>query len=349
LVIVDAWMPGMDGFALVREIQQQPELARSTVVMLSSSDRPDHQSQGRDLGIHAYLLKPVKASELLDCIVNLLHRPESATPSGRPEPRAEETSSAVPPLSLRILLAEDNPVNQLLATRLLDKFGHKVQVANNGKEALALLEKHGFDVVLMDVQMPEMDGFETTARIRTREQATGQHLPIVALTAHAMKGDRERCLQAGMDGYVTKPIQTQELLDTLEALVRRREPPPPIVPQPKTRQAPFDRTAVLARVGGDRSLLAEVVDLFLQESSGMVDELRAALDIRESKRLMRAAHTIKGAVDIFGAQAVYDAAFQVETLAQQGKLDQARDAIAVLEKQIETLRSALAQLVTDRG
>jgi two-component system, sensor histidine kinase and response regulator len=212
LILLDAQMPEMDGFALAEAIKRNPEWRAATIMMLSSAGQRGDAKRCREIGVAAYLTKPVGQDELMKAILNAL--------SGRPKP---ETSAAVVTRhslrekrhQLRILLAEDNAVNQKLAVRLLEKRGHTVTVAGNGREALAALQAGAFDVVLMDVQMPEMDGFEATAAIRELEKASGNHLPVIAMTAHAMVGDRERCLAAGMDDYLTKPILPEELNNLL--------------------------------------------------------------------------------------------------------------------------------------
>ncbi len=214
VILLDKHMPPMDGFTLAERIHQDPELAGTSRIMLTSGDHPGDLNRCRELGIVSYLLKPVKQSELLNAILAALgirfQREESLTPVSHPRK---------PQRHLRILLAEDNPINQMLAVRLLEKQGHTVVVAGNGREALATLEQQPFDLVLMDVQMPEMDGYEATALIRAQERATGRHLPVIALTAHAMKGDLESCLQAGMDAYLSKPIQVKELYEVIEGVV----------------------------------------------------------------------------------------------------------------------------------
>jgi signal transduction histidine kinase/CheY-like chemotaxis protein len=216
VVLLDAMMPGMDGFTVAEHIKQNPRLAAVTVMMLSSAGTWGDDTRCRALGLSAYLTKPVTQSDLLDTLLKALRLSSAKEPAPAALPSSPEEGQP----RLRILLVEDNPVNQRLALRLLEKQGHHVTVTANGREALALLfgPEPGvdgpppFDLVFMDVQMPEMGGFETTALIRAREQGTDRHVPIVAMTAHAMKGDRERCLAAGMDGYVTKPIQIRELL-----------------------------------------------------------------------------------------------------------------------------------------
>lgn len=218
LILLDVMMPGMDGFEVLKRVNQMPEIARPVIMMLSSRDQPGDGERAKELGAAAYIVKPIRPSELLDAIVNALgvsfETPAKAPPAASPQ---REFVPSGP--KLRVLVAEDNPINQMLAVRLLEKAGHSVAVANNGEEALAAVARETFDLVMMDVQMPVMDGFEATARIRQQEQETGRHLPIVAMTAHAMKGDRERCLEAGMDGYVAKPVQREELFAAIAAAV----------------------------------------------------------------------------------------------------------------------------------
>ncbi len=197
-------------------IKEIPEFSGATVMMLSSSDQHNDASRCRELGIKLYLIKPVKQSELLGAILKVVGKQERGQPLS--------IASSQKPLqksikALSILLAEDNEVNQKIIVRMLANKGHKVTVAADGKEALASLDKEPFDLVLMDVQMPNMNGFEATAAIREKERLTGIHLPIVALTAHAMKGDQERCLRAGMDRYLPKPVRSNELFQTIEELI----------------------------------------------------------------------------------------------------------------------------------
>jgi signal transduction histidine kinase/DNA-binding response OmpR family regulator len=217
LVLSDLQMPMLDGFALVERIRQKPELAGATIMMLTSIGEQGDMARCRELGVKAYLTKPIRQSALRHAIMSAMssainQKAQPALITRRP------LREATP--GLRILLAEDNVVNQALAKRLLEKMGHTIVIATNGSEALAaVLEMESFDAALMDVQMPQMDGFEATQAIRETEQTSGNHLPIIALTAHAMKGDEERCLAAGMDGYISKPIRAAELLAVLERLV----------------------------------------------------------------------------------------------------------------------------------
>jgi len=214
LMVTDGHMPEMDGRALIEEVRRTPGLV-AEIVMLTSAGDPGDAAQCRALGIAAYLTKPVRQSELRETLLLALDHPR------RPAPRGSAVRHAIPEpptIARRVLIAEDNPVNQKLAVKLLEKAGYRTMVVANGREALSALEKEAFDLVLMDVQMPEMDGFEATAAIRERENGTGVHLPVVALTAHAIKGDEERCRAAGMDAYLPKPIRARQLYDLLETL-----------------------------------------------------------------------------------------------------------------------------------
>jgi signal transduction histidine kinase/DNA-binding response OmpR family regulator len=221
LILTDMHMPMMDGFSLVERIRQRPELSTATIMMLTSAGHREDAARCHELGVAAYLLKPIRQSELREAIARVLGVKEQkgAIPLVT---RCSLQDARDPHSSLRVLLVEDNAVNRLLATRLLEKRGHRVVVAENGREALDALENESYDLVFMDVQMPEMDGIEATVAIRGREKTNGKHQPIVALTAHAMKGDHERCLDAGMDGYLSKPIRPQELDEILENYVARR-------------------------------------------------------------------------------------------------------------------------------
>jgi two-component system, sensor histidine kinase and response regulator len=359
LALLDAMMPEMDGFDLAGRIKHRPELAGATIMMLSSAGEHGDAARCRELGIAVYLTKPIKQSDLLDAILTVLHRPsETREPSPKTQPALLERRHR-----LHILLTEDNAVNQKLAVRILEKRGHTVAIAGNGKEALAALDREPFDLILMDVQMPEMDGFEATRVIREREalaHPTPDHkppgslrTPIVAMTAHAMKGDRERCLEAGMDAYVSKPLQTQQLLEVIESLVPTHadaetdrpgeaqtdtpgeaEPPEPV----------FDRNAVLARVEGDRELLRELVTLFLDESPGLLSEIQQSIARRDGKALERAAHTLKGSVGNFGAKRSYDVALKLEMMGRAADFTNAQEAFAQLQEEIVGLDNALTAL-----
>jgi signal transduction histidine kinase/CheY-like chemotaxis protein len=309
LVLLDHAMPEMDGFMLAEEVARHAGLSGSTLMMLSSADRRDNIARCKDMGIKAYLTKPIRRSELQAAILSAL--------GGSPGQGIDASSGARYSIadgacSLRVLLTEDNVVNQKLAVRLLEKRGHSVVVASNGREAIETLFREPFDVVLMDVQMPEMDGFEATRRIRERERTTGGHVPIIAMTAHAMKGDRERCLEEGMDGYISKPLRPSELFESVESLVHvGRE-------ETKPAATPFDEAMALESVGGDRKLLGEIIDIFLDDCPRLTAELAAAIMRDNAAAARRAAHTLKSNLSTLGASEASCVAQQIETLAQKG-------------------------------
>lgn len=213
LMLIDANMPELDGFAVARLVKLRPEKERPATIMLTSCGHIGDVALCREAGVSAYLTKPVRHAELRAAVCRALQIFSPAAPLGLPAKRGDSHSG-----SLQILVAEDNLINQHLAVRLLEKRGHRVTVATNGQQAVDLLDQRAFDVVLMDVQMPEVDGFEATAIIRAREMLTGRHVPIIAMTANAMQGDQERCLQAGMDGYLAKPIKAGVVFSTIESV-----------------------------------------------------------------------------------------------------------------------------------
>jgi PAS domain S-box-containing protein len=219
LVLLDGHMPGMDGFEVAERIRNDPELAGTVIMMLTSNDQADHIARCAGLGIATYLVKPIGQPELLRAIARVLGASGAFPGNGAPAARRNGAAIASDGAALRVLLAEDNPVNQRLTTRLLEKAGHEVTVVGDGRQAVAALEGSAFDLVLMDVQMPEMDGFEALAELRRREAASGAHTPVAALTAYAMEEDRERCLAAGFDAYLAKPIRREELHRTIVGLV----------------------------------------------------------------------------------------------------------------------------------
>jgi CheY-like chemotaxis protein/HPt (histidine-containing phosphotransfer) domain-containing protein len=341
LVLLDGMMPEMDGFDLAGRIKEQPGLVGAALMMLSSADRKGDSARCRELGVSAYLVKPIRQSDLLDAIVTTLHA------HGHGDQRPEEGTRPKTPLAeqpLKLLLAEDNPVNQRVAVGLLQKRGHHVTVVNSGREAVEAAAKQSFDAILMDLQMPEMDGFEATAAIRGRESSSGEHIPIIAMTAHAMKGDRELCFEAGMDGYVSKPLQARLLYAAIEQ--PREDDRPEESAHFRKGEAPaeppaFDEGALLDHFGDDPELLNEVAGVFIETAPTWQSEIHAAVAAHDAVRLQRAAHTVKGAVSHFGAQHAYEAANQLEQIAKTGQLQNATAACATLERELRRLQIAL--------
>ena len=335
-MLLDFQMPDMDGFAVAAAIQNRPELSGSTIMMLSSVGQRGDAARCKELGVAAYLTKPIKQSILLDAIHAALAGPAAGDPSQQ-RPLVTRHSVLEAQRSLRVLLAEDNAVNRALVVNLLKKRGHSVVIAANGREALEAHAREQFDVILMDVQMPEVDGFEATAAIRVREAASGVRLPIIALTAHAMTGDRERCLAAGMDFYLTKPVRTGDLYETLEAAVPRSGPAP--------ARLAFDPTDTLTRLGDDRALLAQIVVLFKAESARMLTAIRDSVASGDASALARSSHAMNGSVANFGQSESLDSARALERMGREGVLTGAAERFAMLEEQVARLEGDLEAFV----
>ena len=340
LVIVDRNMPEMDGFAVVERIRRNPQFAGATIMMLSSSDKHEDILRCKELGVAAYLTKPVQQSALLDAIVTAMDGP---TPAAAPQiPIVQGTwHEGRPPL--RVLLADDNAVNQKLALRLLEKRRCIVETATSGRGVLKALEKQSFDVILMDVQMPEMDGFEATTAIREKEKSSGQHVPIIAVTAHAMKGDRERCLAVGMDGYLAKPIQAKELFAVIERAL------PDLVERPDKSEtagpeAIVDEKSLLERVDNDEQLLQELIELFRLDCSKLTKQIGDAIAAENPVAIETTAHALKGAIGTFAAKPAFDAALRLEIMGREHQISGAGRAYKLLETEIDRLQSRLAAI-----
>jgi signal transduction histidine kinase/DNA-binding response OmpR family regulator len=343
LILLDAVMPNMDGFDLARRIGEQTGTGRPTIMMLSSSGRHEDVERCRSLGIAACLTKPISSGDLLGAIRDAVdpRRQTSAAPDTLSAPANRRAAHA-----RKILLAEDNVVNQRVAVGLLNRRGHHVTVASNGREALDAVAREQFDLVLMDLQMPVMGGLEATAAIRAHEAQAGGHLWIVAMTAHVMPGDKERCLAGGMDGYLGKPIDPKALFAEVEEGLNHTGQPaaPPAVQTSapaRTVAAPvIDRHDLLQRLYGDEQLAADVVRLFVGECPTMVDAVGAALAMRDVEQVRRAAHALKGSASTASAHGVADAARALETLATEGRMEALDDAWALLSKQATLLLQA---------
>jgi len=322
LVLLDGMMPGTDGFAVAQRIRDAGAPGDNIVMMLSSDHIHDDVARCHELGFTTHLIKPITQSELLDAIVMVL----GLVPQVEEKPEQSIPAVAVGP-RLSILLAEDNLAAQLIGKKILEKTGHTVQVAGSGIEALQMLDEEEFDLVLMDVEMPHMDGLEATRAIREQEKKSGQHIPILAVTAYATREDQKQCLEAGVDGYLSKPVGPDKLVAALERFL----------PPDGERDAvpPIDLDGALEATGGDRELLREAVGLFLeQDYPRHMEELRGGLARQDARAIKRAAHGIKGAVDSFGGRAVRDVALRLETMGRMGDLSGAQRAVEELEAEM---------------
>ena len=358
LILTDCHMPKMDGFMFVEELKKFPELARSVIMMLTSSDRPGASAHCTDLGIAATLLKPLKQSELRETIVKTLglaDRHQATLTAGQ--------SASKPSIAqhLRVLMAEDNLINQRVATRFLNKLGHSVRVVDNGEKAIRALQEDEFDVVLMDIQLPVMDGFKATTAIRKQEELTGHHIPIIAMTAYAMSGDRERCLTAGMDDYVSKPINEASVAKACSLITKFNRSSVDVAVSNKIQedaeivpdQLVFDFPAALKRFEGDGEFVNEICGLILNSVPELISSLKSAVEQQDCESAGKAVHTIKGSVSNFCAEPTYHAAMRLEQICHEHQLNQLEagclDLVREVDRLMATLRNHLAKSEAESG
>jgi two-component system, sensor histidine kinase and response regulator len=337
IVLTDAAMPDVDGFRLAERIASDHKSGRPKVILLTSAGSPALRGRRAKL-FAAALAKPVKQSDLLDVIVTVFTTPPPSRRLRVKEPRRPARNVKA---GLRVLVAEDNQTNQKLVSALLDQKGHTVTVVGNGRLAVARAAHEPFDLILMDVQMPEMSGLEATAAIRKQEEGTGRHLPIVALTARAMAGDREQCLAAGMDAYVSKPVRAPELFSAIEAVVAGASSMAPAESSSETTMRSVDLSALVAGFGGRSDLVAEVIDVFLVDAPVMLTRLRNAVDAADVAELAAAAHALKSSTGLFSQGEAYERARALEMRARSGD---GSDAIAACEEIEASVSRLLAEL-----
>jgi two-component system sensor histidine kinase/response regulator len=311
VVLLDQNMPGMDGYAVAEKIRLFPKEEQPLIVILSSAPASVEPARLKELGIERSLIKPLRRAALYEAIRQDLELPALSAKIPIPSEEIGKTPG------LRLLIVEDNRVNQKLATRLLEKMGHHVTLAINGREAIELLKPHSFDLVLMDIQMPVMGGVEATQKIRHAERTSGGHIPIIAMTAHAMAGDAEKYLSVGMDGYVSKPVRAGFLRAEIDRLAR---PALGETPGPKHHEekhmpnAVIDLTELLARVENDRELMRDLLVIFKEEFPRHLQALRAAVDSLDGEKVAAEAHALKGMLSNLAASPAADAAARLEQL-----------------------------------
>jgi two-component system, sensor histidine kinase and response regulator len=342
LVVADADMPGRDGFDLARDIAGDRSLSGAKVIVLTPPDAPWRKARGLQDTIVAQVVKPVKQSELMDAILNGFasdgaRRAGRAGPSKATPRSAEKAAPGASPYGLRVLLADDNRTNQRLVELLLEKDRHEVTSVSTGREAVAKAAEQPFDLILMDVQMPGMDGFEATAAIRERERGSGAHTPIVAMTAHAMAGDREKCLAAGMDQYLSKPIRPDDLAATIATLIPAGRIPPPSAPVPPTTQVAEGE--LLADFAQNRKVLADVIRVFLVDAPQYLDVIRRASRAGDAAAMAAAVHALKGSVGLF-SKGVYGLVRTLEQAVKGG-------GTAAAQAHLETVESAVTKLCAE--
>jgi two-component system, sensor histidine kinase and response regulator len=337
MVLTDMYMPKRDGMDLIEWMRNQPEFAGVNVMILSSGPTAEHRLRAEELNVNAYLTKPVRQSSLLDAIASSMGQAETFV--------APETEDQKPTVdSLRILLAEDNAVNQLTATTMLEKLGHSVEVANNGREAVDRLAVTEFDLVFMDVQMPELDGLSATKEIREGEASTGRHIPIVAMTAHAMAGDQERCLEAGMDAYTSKPIRRKAIEAVILEIVER------FLSSPQTEEATeveevLDTESLLEELDDDKEMLQTMLQMFEKDAAVRLPKLRQAVTDGDAVTIANEAHALKGGVGNFFADSAIEAANALESAGRSGDLADAASLLAKLEGELSRVQQALTAIL----
>ncbi len=348
LVVLDMQMPGMDGEQTLRAIKADPRIRDVEVVILTSMGMRGDAARLESIGCSGYLVKPVKQLQLYDVLVAVLRRKPQSKQDIAPQLVTRHTIQENRRKNMRILLAEDNAVNQKLAVILLTKAGFPVDVVDNGARAVEAVLNQRYNLVLMDVQMPELDGLSAASRIRELEPH-GQHVPIIALTAHAMQGDRERCLAAGMDDYISKPLQKQELMAALEkwvhdeADIELSDQPEAVHSPLHDPTSPIDLETALPRFSGDMDFLLELLEEFVHQVESGCRQMREAVRVQDKDTLMRLAHSLKGAAAAFSAKQVVDCAFDLEMRAKNNDLSEIEGRIALIEAEIPGLNGFLAR------
>lgn len=328
LALLDVMMPDLDGIELAERIRERFGSTLTIIVLTSSGTGIERAAE---LGIERCLIKPIKQADLFRAVAGALGLSPSDGESGMGK-------ASSPGSRKHILVAEDSPINQRVAVDLLEERGHTVAVANNGREAVEKLRASGFDLVLMDVQMPEMDGFEATRAIRKMESGSGKHVRIVAMTAAAVRGDRERCLEAGMDAYLSKPIRAEQLYQAVEGGETTEESP--AVNAPRV----LDLESAIERTGGNRSLVAGLIGMFFDEAPPLLEQARRAIESGNAEALHRAAHTLKGMAGMFSADRARDSALQLELLARDGHTSGFSEAFERLTREMDRLGQELGKV-----
>jgi len=345
LAILDRQMPGLDGLELARRVKKDPKLASTRLVMLISVDRKDDSEAMRESGVDAHLSKPVKQLQLFDCLATVMSADVETAEiqSGLVALKAiPEVSVPVSGLNPRILIAEDNPVNQRVALHQLQKLGFLAEVVENGRQALDAMRKNPFDVIFMDCQMPELDGYAATRELRGIEKGK-RHTWIIAMTANSLQGDREKCMAAGMDDYVSKPVKIEDLQGALGRFSGIRDL------ERETEETGVPGAVDLSAMSGLRelegesgeSILGKLIDVFLDNTPKVLDQARAALARRSGPLLERAAHSLKGSCSNFGAERMRSACQDLETIARNGALEKGADALVAIEQEFGYVRHAL--------
>jgi CheY-like chemotaxis protein/nitrogen-specific signal transduction histidine kinase/HPt (histidine-containing phosphotransfer) domain-containing protein len=345
LMLLDARIPGTDAQALVAKIRQSPELSTIRIILMTSDNHFRDVARFRELGVMAHLMKPVHQGELLETIYRAMGRPV-ASPNDRPAPGPSAVPD-VPVRRLHVLVAEDAPFNQQLIEHLLRRWGHDVRVAAEGRAALDALRECAFDLLLLDVRMPETDGFEVIATLRRWERSTGGHLSVIGLSASSMKGDRERCLAAGMDDYLAKPFHADDLAEAIARVTTPVDRTGPSFPSAARSGDLLDKATLLKACGGDTILLRKLCYTFRASAPDALARIREAVERRDSAQLDDAAHQLRGILSTFSAPAA-EATLRLEEAAALGRFDGADSLVGNLAEMVGRLVPMLEDLRVDR-
>jgi len=373
LILLDRHMPEMDGFDVAKTIKGAPSGKDVRIILLSSIGERGDSDRCKEIGISGYLPKPIKQSDLLDAIMMTMGLPSEETPTVITRHKVYEERK-----SFNILLAEDNLINQTLVIKLLETRGHRVTLASNGIEAVEAFKKGDFDLILMDIQMPEMDGFEATKAIRNLEfgmrnekeskiqnrnsklvdkapeiqpssinHPVSSHIPIIAMTAHAMTGDREKCIAAGMDDYVSKPIKPETLYSVIDKVARKsqrekeQKRTQPLQGSKTFSPKTFDLSGAMETVLGNEDLFQEIAGMFIESCPDYIAKIKEGIAENDAGILEREAHSLKGAVGNFGAKEAYEAAYRLEKLGKEGEMAMAEEGLSNLERVLNELVSEM--------
>ncbi|MEW6382229.1 MAG: PAS domain S-box protein [bacterium] len=365
LLLLDLQMPQMDGYEVSRCIKNNRRISDVKIILLTSFGQRGDGARSRKMGISGYLSKPIKQSDLLSTIMSVLAHGESDSTSDnarlitrhtiKEDCSIQKEDCSIQPL--KILLAEDNVINQKFALKLLNNLGHSVVLAENGQKVLDLVETHPIDLVLLDIQMPIMDGFEATRIIREKEKSSGIHLPIIAMTAYALRGDCEKCLEAGMDGYISKPVKIPELVKAINQVIpEKKSMKDGLAENPEFEGGSefgggsefdegIDLNAVLESFNGDLDWCKEIFNLFVEKYPDYREAIRTAISENDGKELKRAAHSFKSTVSYFKASSVIELALSLEFMGKEGKLEGAERILSQIEYLIAQFIPAMKNIL----
>jgi CheY-like chemotaxis protein/HPt (histidine-containing phosphotransfer) domain-containing protein len=342
----------MDGTALGEKVKQDPQTRNTSLILMSSFSQRGGAPGVEKVGFSGYLPKPLKRWQLEEVLRKILTLPAGVFLKEHPPILPAAPVGALPPREERILLVEDTAINQKVAVKMLKKLGYRADVAPNGREALKALESARYDLILMDVQMPEMDGLEATLHIREKERVSkGGRIPIIAMTAHALKGDRQKCLEAGMDGYLTKPIQQKDLAEMLAQWAQKPKvsvPPEDPLPGEGVR-AIFDHRALRQQIDDNRELLGELLATFLEDTPQRIQSLEEAISRRDVPAIRYQGHALKGTSGTMRASALQQISSQMEQAGERGDLARAREILEAIRRHFADFQGVAAREISTPG